>query len=78
MANITKNRKIEDAIQLIEKIPTSQWLTGVIAGKCINTQKAINLLKDAMRQTPRETPAKPRKKKTPVQMGLQNLEQPKD
>jgi hypothetical protein len=78
MASLTKNQKIAEAIKLIENITRAQYVTGAIMGGNTNTIMAVELLKDAMHSTPRETPTKPRKKKTPVQMKLENLEQPKE
>lgn len=66
MASLTKNQKIAKAIELIETMTRAQYVTGAIMGNNTHTIMAVELLKDAMHSTPRETPAKPRKKKTQV------------
>lgn len=75
MANLTKNQKIAKAIELIETMTRAQYVTGAIMGNNTHTIMAVELLKDAMHSTQRDTPAKPRKKKTPMQLGLSNIEQ---
>jgi hypothetical protein len=78
MASLTKNQKIAEALSILQTMTRYEYALGAMTGKSEEIEMSISLLKDAMHSTPRETPTKPRKKKTPVQMGLQNLEQPKD
>lgn len=69
MAGMTKNQKIARAIELIETMSRSNWITGAIMGNNTNTLTAIELLKSASEKTT----GRPRKKKTPVQTEI-NLE----